>query len=414
MLTQLEYGALQSKIRHLHIKLDLLNEQDYIVDRLEGIATGGSINLSADSVYRRTGNLTMVLKPQYNLLPSPSAKLWFDKRTAISIGIESYLSSEIVWFNLGRFAISNINVTRDISSLLVNCELLDYMAFLDGTLGGLLPGAIKIEQDSMTITQAIRNITAFLPKTVIEPIMAINTEDLVPETIEMGIGTSTYDLLKNLIDRYANYEIFFDINGYLRVQRVRKRISDPIAWSFAETKLNLNDNSTMEFKNIKNSIWVWGRVRETEAIELKIRNRWARNTIADLDNLLNKEIGDICWVSNTQQSFMWDGDNWVVVDLIVEPLFNIEAIGEKIHTVENSDIITMDQALIRGLLELRERSNFAQQINFNTVPIYALGPNSKVFISSPEVGVEGEFLVTQLTLPLGLESSSITCKKIYY
>ena len=70
MLTQNQYLALQQNIRNLKVKLELLNEFDQIVDNLEGIAISGNINLDSSSTYRRTGNITMILDPRYNLLPN--------------------------------------------------------------------------------------------------------------------------------------------------------------------------------------------------------------------------------------------------------------------------------------------------------------------------------------------------------
>ena len=80
MATQEQYNVLRQPIRKLHIKLDLLNENDVIVDSFEGIATDGTISLSNQSTYRRSGNFTMVLDKKYNLIPKPDSKIWFNKR----------------------------------------------------------------------------------------------------------------------------------------------------------------------------------------------------------------------------------------------------------------------------------------------------------------------------------------------
>ena len=96
--------------RYLHIKVNLLNNNDIIIDSLEGVSIDGSLNINADSTYRRTGNLTMII--QNNLIPSPTSKIWFNKRLQILIGLEDY-NGNIIWFSQGKYAIKNCNLNLD-------------------------------------------------------------------------------------------------------------------------------------------------------------------------------------------------------------------------------------------------------------------------------------------------------------
>ena len=414
MITQEQYLALSHNIRRLHIKLELLNEEDQVVGNLEGIATAGSINFDATSAYRRTGNITMVLDSAYNLLPNESSKLWFNKRVSVYAGLEY---GEVQWFHLGKFAIGNIQVSRSSASQTLNCELLDYMAFLDGTLGGVLPITTLIPAGTTTISEAVRAAVSYLPRTAIDIIEVDGFPADVPIDIEKPSGSSVYELVKTLVDFYKNYEFYFDVNGFFRLHEIRKRKTDPITWDFTATPLSITDNFTLEMKNVKNSVWIWGDTLDTGVeIAWQFRNRWHRSTLAERDALTGQEMGDICVVDETGLGYYWDDDGavWVELDFDVDPSLNIEKIGEKVIILDNTDILDVPQAQIRGKFLLIERSNFAQQVSFTTVPIYSLRPNTKIYISSPEVGVEGDYLITQMTLPLGMESSSITCKKIYY
>ena len=51
----------------------------------------------------------------------------------------------------------------------------------------------------------------------------------------------------------------------------------------------------------------------------------------------------------------------------------------------------------------------AEQITFNTLPYYHLEPNKRIFVSCPESGITGEYIMTRYSVPLGPQSSmSIT------
>ena len=107
------------------------------VGSFEGIAIDGDVTLTSDSNCRRTGNITMVLDKKYNLLPNPSSKIWFNSRLGLWAGLKNF-NDEILWFNLGKFAINEINLNFNTLEKTISCNLVDYCAFIDGTLSGYL------------------------------------------------------------------------------------------------------------------------------------------------------------------------------------------------------------------------------------------------------------------------------------
>ena len=53
---------------------------------------------------------------------------------------------EVVWFDMGRFAISDVELNFSTVDKTMSCSLLDYCAFLDGTLSGILSHKIVIDE----------------------------------------------------------------------------------------------------------------------------------------------------------------------------------------------------------------------------------------------------------------------------
>lgn len=415
MTTQNEYILLQQPVRHLHIKITLFNEFDLAVGSFEGIATGGSITLDADSTYRRSGSLEMVLDEKYNLIPSPTSKIWFNKRIGINIGLTDF-DDEIIWFKMGRFAISNIDLSFSLTEKKINCELLDYMAFLDGTLGGTLSHETRVVAQSTPINTAILTTLGSLGRVLLDTVEVNGSPAVVPMDIEMPSGSTVYDLIKQLSDLYKNYTFFFNEDGYFRLRQIRNRKNDPIVWDFTDIDLSIDYTRNLNFSNVKNSIWVWGKQLDNGIqIVQNYRNRYQRSTITERDAIVDMQINDICYVTTTNLSYLWNGTVWEDLSFSVVSQFRSESIGEKIHSFIEENIYTPEQAALRCEYELNNYSNWAETLSFNTVPIYSLKTEEKIYLKIDEIGVDGDYLVKSISFPLDISgASSIQAEKIYY
>ena len=415
MATQEQYNVLRQPIRKLHIKLDLLNENDVIVDSFEGIATDGTISLSNQSTYRRSGNFTMVLDKKYNLIPKPDSKIWFNKRCVISIGVNNYLD-KIIWFNLGRIAIDEVDLNFAEAEKTISCQLKDYMVFLDGNLSGRLSHKTAIPANEVTVSEGIKTTVSSLTKVSIEEIQVNGSSALVPYDIEKSPNNTIYDLVKELIEMFMSYDFYFDENGYFIVEKIRDKSTDPIIENFdgSDKDFTLNASSKLDFKNIRNSIWIWGRqLDDGTQIKWVYRNRWSRQNKLDLNNLADKQKGDICFIVSENKSYIWNESDWELLDFKVVPIFNIESIGEKIWSYSDDKIYTEEQAILRTEYELTNYSNFAETINFSIVPLYYLKPQQKIHINI-DGEISGDYLIDTLNIPLNIDSPmSITAHRLY-
>lgn len=414
MITQQEYMVLKQPVRRLSIKIDLINENDAIVGSFEGIAIGGQITMDANSNYRRTGNLEMILDKKYNLLPSPTSKIWFNKRIGIYIGLKNFMD-ETVWFNMGRFAISNVNLDFSTSEKRLSCELLDYMAFLDGSLAGQLTHETRVVAQGVTINDAIKATLSGLAKISLDNVIVDGSLAVVPMDIEMPSGSTVYDLIKQLSDLYKNYTFYFNEEGYFRLEQIKNRKNDPIVWDFTDIDLSVNYSRSLNFQNVKNSIWVWGKQLDNGLqIVWNYRNRYARNTISEMNDINDMVRNDICHVISEGLSYVWDNVSWELLDFEVVPDFRMESIGEKVLSISDTNIYDDAQSKLRCEYELKNYSSWAESINISCVPIYSLDINNKIKLKIDEIGVGGDYLVKNITIPLSLETSSIQCEKIYY
>lgn len=415
MVTQNQYNVLRQPTRNLNIKIDLINKNDIIVDSFEGIAIDGNINLDGNSTYRRSGNLTMVFDKKYNLLPSPSSKIWFNKRIGIWILLEDYFDN-IVPFNMGRFAIDEVDLNFNSAEKTISCQCLDMMAFLDGTLSGKLSHKTVI-QEGTPISEAIKSVLTGLVKMSVEDIKIGDMDLTLPYTIEKEAGSTAYELIKELCEIYMGWDFYFNENGVLIVEKIRDKKGDPIIETFDGTKkdLTLNNNPKINFSNVHNSIWIWGRqLDDGTQIKWNYRNRWARKDKVELDNLTDKKNGDICFIENDNKSYVYNDSAWELLDFNVIPIFNVEQISEKIWNYSDDKIFNDNQVKLRAEYELEQKSNMAETISFSCVPIYYLQPQQKININIDDE-IQGDFLVDSVTVPLDIQSDmTINCHKIYY
>ena len=416
-MTQQQYLALKQPSRHLHVKIDILNFSNAVISTVSGLAISGNINISADSPYRRNGNITLLSNPKHNLIPKPDSLIWFDKKVKIQIGIDNY-KDETIWFNLGVYAVLDCNVNEESPvETTINLELADMMAFLDGTLGGSLVNKTKIYNKNTTVNQAIISILTGLVPYSIEKIMVSDIDEaLLPYDIEAPVGMTSYSLVKELVDLHMGYEFFFNEDGYLVIQKIKDRKSDGYVWDFVEDDLSLTSQNKFNFQNVRNDVWVYGRTDQyNNQIVTNYHNRFSRNTISERDAIATKSKNDICYVKSEDKSYIWNGSAWVVLNFNVNPIFNSESIGYKPRTYEDGNVFTDVQAKLRCQYELENHSNFAETVSFNCVPIYALDVNKKIKVNKESVGIVGDYLIESVGFSLDIQSPmTLNCRKIYY
>lgn len=416
LMSQQEYDVHFQSTRRLHIRLELLNQFDNVIDRLDGVSTNGSINLSGKSTYRRTGNLSMVVNNK-KVLPSPTSKIWFNRKVRIYTGLQDY-NDKIHWFKMGIFLIKDADISHTKDGVNISIELLDSMANLDGTFSGSSPNEIKLLPEGVTISEAIKATVTSLGKISVDNIVVNGSEALLPYEITKEPNSTIYETLEELIQLYMGYEFFFNEDNYFIVQKIKDTKYDPISWDFTQNKMDLilEYSSKVDFSNVKNAIHVWGKKMDSGSQAYWVyKNKYTRNSISERNSLSNKQKGDICFVGKENKSYCWNGSNWDELNFNVIPEFNIENIGERNHVYSDDKIFNNDQAMLRAEYELEQKSNLAETVNISCLPIYFLVPNSKIKLYDEKSNIDGEYKINEVTIPLDISSSmSVSATKIYY
>lgn len=256
MPTQNEYAvALQSQ-RSEHIKINLLNFNYQVVDELSGVVTNSNISINADSDIRRTCDITMVVTDSsFNV--ALGGKIWLDKSIQIFTGIESMRTGEIVWTNRGIYLINSPSFSYGADTHSLSFQGVDLMAKLTGMRNGYIEGAPTVVpqgskiRDVMIATLKLGGFTKYIVE---------DNPQTTPYEINVAQGGTLYDLLKQLKDISAEYEMFFDVDGVFRYQKIPTGQDEiVVARDDLWEQVLINYSLNTDFTTIKNSVEVYGK-----------------------------------------------------------------------------------------------------------------------------------------------------------
>ena len=107
---------------------------------IQGIITGGTINVNGSSSIRRTGSLQMIAEPDKKNITNVDNLISINKRIKVEVGLqnEDINNGEIYWFNLGHYVITNASINHALQGTNISLNLKDYMALLNGEVGGII------------------------------------------------------------------------------------------------------------------------------------------------------------------------------------------------------------------------------------------------------------------------------------
>lgn len=254
-ITQENQDTAMQRVRNLSINVYLLNSNMQIISQLSGKVIAGNISIDANSDIRRTCNIDMVMEgAEFDI------ELWLNKCVRIETGIENIMTGEIDWINQGVYLINNPVISYSGGESKLSFQGLDLMARLTGLRNGYLtdlqtqiPQGSSI-RDSMISTLALAGVTNYIIEEA-----PYDTQYL----INVDIGGTVYDILKELRNMIPNYEIFFDINGTFIYQKIPNGVNDPIMIDNSTWEdVVLSVEKTKSLDEIKNKIYVYGKSLE--------------------------------------------------------------------------------------------------------------------------------------------------------
>lgn len=258
-LLQKDIDILKQSVKELYVKLELLNRSKKIITTIESDLISDSLSIDAESDIRRTYNCEIkYVKTKWSNI---------DKYKLMShylspwIGIRHTRSGEILWYKLGTFAFDSRNFTYDESNSTLSIQCMDLMCTLNGTLGG----EIKDQKIKIEAGNYIRNVIIELLKECnIKEYNICEMNRTIPYDKEYS-STTYYEILKELLDLYAGYEMYFDIDGVFTIQEIPTcQYDENIIDDSIIEPLLISQSGSSSYEGIYNHIKVYGMNIETD------------------------------------------------------------------------------------------------------------------------------------------------------
>lgn len=288
-------------------RFEVLDNDGIIIDSLEGVVSGGSSNIDANSDIRRTYSFTLIPTKNQSISISEKTHIWLNKAIRVKIGIQDLISKEqnkedkIKWWSQGYFLYTEASSSYDASTNELQISSADFMVLFDGSRNGTLGQAqiiipaYKEDSDTGEVLQynyirdaiiytagqlgriknfQVENIGEYKgleeknPDGYEEYRKANPTWNCVPYDLEFSSGDTVLDILTKLRDLYPNYEMFFDINNIFICQIKPSGYSDMVTLTNEQIQsILLSENTesvTTTFSEVKNMSEVWGEVIEAD------------------------------------------------------------------------------------------------------------------------------------------------------
>lgn len=131
------------KIRVIYGRITILDfNTEEVIQSIEGKITGGNVSVSSSSRIRRSMSLQMIAKPEYIDIENVDNLISINRKVKIEVGIGD---RTIYWFKQGIFVVTSASVTKGVSGWRIDIGGKDKMVFLNGTCGGTLPSATRLD-----------------------------------------------------------------------------------------------------------------------------------------------------------------------------------------------------------------------------------------------------------------------------
>lgn len=286
-LTQLQLDTMKLPLRNKYIRLEILNYDFKVVDRIEGECVGGELSKDASSPIRRSGSVSIAIPTQYQAESIISeldgyditvgGKVWLDKIVRVSIGVVNYLekNSPTVWYRFGLCLIDTPSRNYTGQEYILSFNLLDYITILTSDRYGQLTGTKTVVEKGEYVTQtdgtiaykrtptqdalsAVIRDLAGLDKFVIYPIP--KRWEYLPYDIKYDIGATVMDILNQFMEILSTWQMYMDNDGVLTIEPIPSGEEAPTI-PIDESTLTSNTQEA-DFGNVKNQVVVYGRNNE--------------------------------------------------------------------------------------------------------------------------------------------------------
>lgn len=302
---------IRQHVLDLRIRIEVLDFNNNLIDRLEGGIIEGSFSIDAESDIRRTFSLSVIPAVQDDVKLDKDGIIWLDRKIVVYIGVKDQRTDEFKWFVQGQYVFTSASCTYDAITNTLNLSCSDLSSMFDGSRCGNLgylnyiipaydedPNTGQVIKYN-TIREAMITIVKQLgwqwvndydidemgerkgmpyyaqgwdymayresTKTPVQSGALQPIWNTVPFDQEFSGETTVLNIINTLRDLYESYETFFDIYGTYCCNLIPSGDDDPIMFDndFFQ-RILISENTELDFTEVKNMCEVWGETFEED------------------------------------------------------------------------------------------------------------------------------------------------------
>ena len=140
-----------SQVQEQFVKITVLDWLERPIKEVQGIVTGGSLNLNGSSAMRRTANFSVYIENEEGANITEIDNVFsLNKKISLETGFlniyDKYTEYDIIWFPLGIFVIGNPSISHSTSGVTLSLSCKDKMCLLNGDVGGIIPASTQFDE----------------------------------------------------------------------------------------------------------------------------------------------------------------------------------------------------------------------------------------------------------------------------
>ena len=138
-------------LKEQFVKITVLDWLENPIQEIQGIVTGGNLNLDGNSNIRRTMNLSCYIDKEENANVTNLDNLFsINKKMFLEIGYvnttDKYINNKMIWFPQGIFVMIAPSLSHSTGGTSLQVSLRDKMCLLNGECGGVIPASTQFDQ----------------------------------------------------------------------------------------------------------------------------------------------------------------------------------------------------------------------------------------------------------------------------
>lgn len=138
-------------IQEQFAKITVLDWLENPIKDIQGIITGGNLNINGQSSIRRTCNLNVYIhEEEYARVTDIDNLFSLNKKIKLEIGLKNttnqYTNYDILWFPQGVFVVTNPSISHTTNGASISLQIKDKMCLLNGECGGTIPASTQFNE----------------------------------------------------------------------------------------------------------------------------------------------------------------------------------------------------------------------------------------------------------------------------